>query len=141
MFYPNHRLEASRAELIQMHSTLQAIDAQRLKDMERTEKDRERSREYQRRGKDSHPGLHLLRRLIARAKRKGIECVLTVEQCEVLGGCHYCGEPATGFDRIDSDGGYTLKNTVPACSECNSMKWAVSQDDFITRCKLIASRF
>lgn len=36
-----------------------------------------------------------------------------------------------GIDRVDSSIGYTIENTVPACSMCNIMKNIYSQEDFL----------
>lgn len=58
--------------------------------------------------------------------------------------CYYCGkEPSTiargdngeyvynGLDRVDNNIGYHLENIVPCCSECNFMKGAKKQEDFL----------
>lgn len=54
--------------------------------------------------------------------------------------CYYCGEEyeSIGFDRIDSNLGYTLSNSVPCCPMCNMMKRKYSVNDFINKCKSIA---
>lgn len=57
--------------------------------------------------------------------------------------CFYCGiEPSgihraglheikyNGLDRIDSKKGYTVKNVVPCCKDCNFSKTDMSQDEF-----------
>lgn len=59
--------------------------------------------------------------------------------------CHYCGnEPikrnpgsghlrvkAHGIDRANNHKGYTLKNSVPCCAKCNSMKSKYSYAEFL----------
>ena len=44
--------------------------------------------------------------------------------------CSYCGDESNSLDRIDSKIGYTLKNCVPCCKKCNTMKWDLSIQDF-----------
>lgn len=59
--------------------------------------------------------------------------------------CHYCGnEPldititsgkngvfiGNGIDRINSESGYTIDNTVTCCKKCNMMKKSMSKDEF-----------
>lgn len=65
--------------------------------------------------------------------------------------CHYCGnQPSNickrkksvyiynGLDRINSEKDYTLDNIVPCCSQCNTMKWDMSYQDFINKIKIIS---
>lgn len=78
------------------------------------------------------------------AKQKGRE--FTLEFLEfyklIKSNCHYCGRKPSktfkdkcyvtgkkyyqfcynGIDRVDNSIGYILSNSVPCCSECNSMK-------------------
>lgn len=53
--------------------------------------------------------------------------------------CYYCGAlpkfdsygyERNGIDRIDSNGGYTIENTVSCCEICNQAKMEISRDDF-----------
>ena len=57
--------------------------------------------------------------------------------------CRYCGnnnnKNQIGIDRIDSDGDYTVNNTVPSCGICNMMKNTTKQDEFVNKCRLIAN--
>jgi len=64
-----------------------------------------------------------------RAKKAGMSWELTLDQyvkivtpCK----CDYCGGTlppvGAGIDRKDSSKGYTLKNVVPCCWECNRIK-------------------
>ena len=56
--------------------------------------------------------------------------------------CWYCGEtPETiGLDRVDNSKGYTLRNVVSCCSSCNLAKLDADRDEFLARCRRIASR-
>lgn len=46
---------------------------------------------------------------------------------------------AHGIDRIDNNLGYTLNNCVTCCTQCNYMKRAYSQQEFIEQCIRIAN--
>lgn len=89
------------------------------------------------------------------AKERHLEFYLTYDEFKYLlsQNCHYCNvvpkqvykltRPGTneirtgvpivynGIDRIDSNGDYTLKNTVTACKRCNVGKMDQSYNDFI----------
>ena len=78
-------------------------------------------------------------RLKSRARRKGLEFDLTQEDCADLAPCEYCGDPATGFDRVDSGGGYTKDNVVPACGTCNRMKHTMTTDEWFSQMRRILS--
>ena len=62
----------------------------------------------------------------ASAKKRGISFYLTFDQFETFwqADCNYCGDQiaTVGIDRIDSNIGYTIKNCVPCCWECNRIK-------------------
>ena len=45
--------------------------------------------------------------------------------------CEYCGEQATGYDRVNSKLGYLLNNIVPCCWICNMMKSSKNVKDFL----------
>lgn len=49
--------------------------------------------------------------------------------------CSYCGSEieTIGIDRLESNKGYTLKNTTSCCSQCNRMKMDCSVDDFLNK--------
>ena len=55
--------------------------------------------------------------------------------------CYYCNTPVNNInlDRLDNNKGYIPDNIVSCCITCNMMKHKQAQDDFIQRCKLIAS--
>lgn len=53
--------------------------------------------------------------------------------------CAYCGDPSTGIDRVDNALGYIDGNMVPCCETCNHMKWVLSKDDFLAKCKQIVT--
>lgn len=58
--------------------------------------------------------------------------------------CHYCGDkpdPVGGVDRIDSRLGYTVKNCVPCCGLCNTMKMEQTVEEFMDRCRKIIENF
>lgn len=57
--------------------------------------------------------------------------------------CYYCGASIShiGLDRMDNDKGYLIDNVVSCCIDCNKMKKTKSKEQFIDKCKLIASRF
>jgi len=80
---------------------------------------------------------------VNRANAKGFPMELTeshfieLETCE----CHYCGDSATGFDRVDSRRGYLLNNVVPACGTCNIMKYTMTSGEFERQVEKIYKRF
>ncbi len=78
---------------------------------------------------------------LKRANAKGFGFELTGKHFDELENaiCYYCGDAATGFDRVDSKKGYLLTNVVPCCSPCNMMKNAVTVKDFIGKIKKIHS--
>ena len=78
---------------------------------------------------------------LRRANAKGFVFDLQESDFEVLHelACNYCGDNATGYDRVNSKLGYLKTNIVPACSSCNMMKNAVNVNDFISKIKQIHS--
>jgi hypothetical protein len=92
------------------------------------------------------PWADKLYRLARRAKERGIECTLTVEQVERLwagqrGLCFYTDLPmskqlgigfrpdAASFDRVCHDGGYTLENVVLCQHRINTAKTNFTMDE------------
>ena len=73
---------------------------------------------------------------------RNLEFSLTLEffKKHVNANCHYCAEPIkkVGFDRLDNSIGYTEKNSVPCCQNCNFMKRNMSFESFINKCILIS---
>ena len=66
-------------------------------------------------------------RLRRRAKVRGIEVCITRRDCDLLflqERCFYCGEISKKrtVDRINPKKGYSIKNCVPCCWECNRLK-------------------
>jgi hypothetical protein len=61
---------------------------------------------------------------IDNCRARGLENELTMEQYQWLRTqpCAYCDEPASGVDRVKSEYGYTLLNSVPCCWSCNRSK-------------------
>lgn len=81
------------------------------------------------------------------AKHRKISFELTKEQFVdlIFKKCHYCGEEpkrmfrlnmwsgefaCNGVDRVNSSLGYTVKNCVPCCKQCNFMKLDYSEEQF-----------
>ncbi|MCR4286876.1 MAG: hypothetical protein NUW09_02555 [Deltaproteobacteria bacterium] len=54
--------------------------------------------------------------------------------------CTYCGDPATGVDRIDSSIGYLINNCTPCCKLCNRMKMNFDKELFISHCAKITNK-
>lgn len=81
-----------------------------------------------------------------RHKRNAAERNLTNELTEqryrwlIAGRCHYCGAPAGGVDRVKSEYGYTVLNSVPACATCNFAKQSLSAPDFLAHIYKIVSQ-
>jgi hypothetical protein len=90
------------------------------------------------------------------AIKRGYSFELTLDQFRELlyKDCYYCGSNPVnkcakgkkhiyynGVDRQNNSLGYSLSNVVPCCGRCNVSKMDSSAEDFIERCKLIASRF
>jgi hypothetical protein len=90
----------------------------------------------------------LVKRYRVNAKRRKLSFTLTRQQIRNLVSlpCFYCGkEPSqviqepdaygpyvyTGIDRKDSAKGYTRKNCISACKDCNSAKSNMSYADWI----------
>jgi hypothetical protein len=82
-----------------------------------------------------------------RASKRGIEFTLTSDEYAYLTQknmpCHYdCGstipESGVGLDRLDSEKGYTLENSVPCCEYCNVLKNSyASSNEMIEIVKLL----
>lgn len=89
------------------------------------------------------------------AEKREIPYELTEEQFDniVTGPCLYCGNNLTnikkgqgktsgdfmftGIDRVDSNQGYTINNSVSCCWSCNNMKGILSKQSFIDHIKKI----
>jgi len=91
---------------------------------------------------------HLIAVYRSSAKHRDLKWSLTNKQAFALfqGTCVYCGEKPSrvyapprlkggyicnGIDRVNSDKGYTVSNTVSCCSRCNEAKNDLSYDEFI----------
>ena len=83
------------------------------------------------------PGYSLWYRCKSRAAKKGMAFDLREKDCVDLAPCAYCGGKSTGFDRVDSECGYTRRNTVPACGRCNTMKNDMSVDAWMDHMRRI----
>lgn len=77
------------------------------------------------------------------AKERGLEFNLTTDDLisYFKAPCYYCNTPVNNInlDRIINSKGYLPDNIVSCCLACNMMKHKQSQEDFINRCKLIAT--
>ena len=72
--------------------------------------------------------------------KRNIKMELSFEEFQKLinSNCYFCGESnCRGVDRIDSNNGYTLKNSRSCCSRCNSMKNDRSDKEFIDHLKRV----
>lgn len=85
---------------------------------------------------------------VASAQKRGIEFCFDLDQFReiILKDCYYCdsapsnvkkigskNEPFmyNGIDRVDSDGPYSIDNTVPACRFCNYAKRERTTQEFM----------
>lgn len=73
------------------------------------------------------------------SKRRKLDFGLTFEQfLEITKNeCFYCGRMELGFsgiDRINNEQGYTNKNVVPCCRQCNYAKHAYTKEQFLEMC-------
>ena len=95
---------------------------------------------------------------VKRARQRGFALEFTFQEflSFVKRNCHYCDAPPAqvisswkgyeafvynGIDRWDNNIGYTKANSVPCCGDCNRQKLEQSGEEFIARCKKIASKF
>lgn len=100
----------------------------------------------------------IYKRYTRRGRDLNIEFALTKEQCTQLfkSPCYYCGElpkirslaitklknkliESNGIDRLQSNLGYTVENTVACCKSCNYAKHILNYDQFIDKVKKIYS--
>lgn len=75
-----------------------------------------------------------------RAKKKNIAITLSEAHVNILSTlpCYICKKPNTynhinGIDRIDNTKGYTVKNCIPCCGNCNYMKRNYSLFKFVMK--------
>ena len=76
------------------------------------------------------------------AKKRDLEFLLTLEEFKMYWKkpCSYCGAEikTIGLDRIDNSKGYIKDNIISCCRECNTIKRAMTQKDFINKIRKIA---
>lgn len=67
------------------------------------------------------------------AKRKGLSFALSLSDASALFSrpCEYCGGKGGGIDRINSECGYTVENSVPCCAKCNYAKRDLTREAFL----------
>ena len=110
-------------------------------------RDRKRKNYHQRGGKEqarkyqqSRSGKYLSYR--NGAKQRGLPWELSRAAFNRYWGkpCHYCGAEilTVGIDRVDSAKGYTARNVVSCCTDCNVAKMQRSASDYIAHCKRVA---
>jgi hypothetical protein len=77
------------------------------------------------------------------AIKRNLEFSIKIDDFEELvnSHCYYCdeynSERVIGLDRLDSSKGYSIKNIVPCCADCNMMKCNIPLDEFIKKIKKI----
>lgn len=92
-----------------------------------------------------------------RATQKGFEFALSVDEFTkiIKSACAYCGDELTaerkptnngifyytGIDRIDSNKGYTLENSISCCKICNRAKNSMPQEEFISWLKRVSKHW
>ena len=71
------------------------------------------------------------------APRRGLRFDLRREQWEAIVAepCVYCGDSASGIDRLDNGKGYEIGNVVSACPTCNVAKGVLDADEFVGHVK------
>lgn len=82
----------------------------------------------------------------ARAIKKNLEFSLTEEEFETFtkAQCYYCHKKtstthSSGIDRKNNEIGYTQSNCVSCCSECNYMKGALDDAEFVEVCSRVSN--
>lgn len=110
------------------------------------------------RSKPGSAARELYGKYVTRARQRGFPLEFTFRKFLVFvkQNCFYCGTPPSqeinswgnrevfiynGIDRWNNDFGYSKKNSVPCCGDCNRQKLEQSGEEFIARCKKIAVRF
>ena len=80
-----------------------------------------------------------------RALKKELKFELELKDFQLMWNkpCVYCGTElqTVGFDRVDSNKGYTKDNIVLCCKICNMMKYTTSKEAFIKQCLLIVNHY
>ena len=74
-------------------------------------------------------------RFLAKVRSRKLLCSLSLNDWLFLTGqpCTYCGAVMeVGIDRVDSEFGYSLENSVSCCSICNFMKRTHSKGVFLS---------
>lgn len=76
------------------------------------------------------------------AKRRGIDFQISKAQYEAAlkSACYLCENQATGLDRLNSDGPYSIENVLPCCAVCNRMKLNHALPYFLNHLKMILKK-
>lgn len=75
------------------------------------------------------------------AAERGIEWSLDKADFDILtksgASCFFCGDSnnCMGVDRLDNTVGYSATNVASCCKLCNKLKWNLSVDAFIDKCR------
>jgi RNA binding exosome subunit len=75
------------------------------------------------------------------ADKRGIEWSLGEDEFYILtkagAPCFYCGDSnnCMGVDRKENNAGYSATNVVSCCALCNKLKWNLSVDAFLDKCR------
>lgn len=95
--------------------------------------DREKRKEYNKTDIGIYSRYKSDSRRRSRAKRNiSFDLTFDVFSNLIKENCYYCDTPnSRGIDRVDSDRGYFLENSVPCCRICNAMKSNLSEEFFI----------
>jgi hypothetical protein len=81
------------------------------------------------------------------AAKRAYDMMLTYEEFHklIINPCYYChhkvDDEVNGIDRVDNTHGYTVDNCVPCCERCNLMKLDQTLEEFLARCRRIATNF
>eukprot|EP00918_Siedleckia_nematoides_P056838 GHVU01124000.1.p1 GENE.GHVU01124000.1~~GHVU01124000.1.p1 ORF type:complete len:422 (-),score=48.63 GHVU01124000.1:2449-3714(-) len=81
--------------------------------------------------KDKYESKDVHYRMVYTRGQENVE--LNLAQVHALrgGNCYYCGRPDAGsVDRVDSNVGYTEKNSVSVCHCCNFIKHEITEEEF-----------
>jgi len=80
----------------------------------------------------------------SQSRRRQIRVTITLMDyfAIILKPCEYCGDrhyssSLNGVDRVDSNGSYSIENSVPCCKTCNFMKGSMKKWEFLAQVNAI----